>query len=170
MKIFLFCLPFMLLTGLFFVNSATAQEVPAPDQTLSVLRLNRPAFGNTSMLQFGLADVLLENVSEFNGAGLLIRNWYNNAYLTSFKITANGKVGVGTASPRGLLDVAKYAADQTLGTVLARQQEGDQVGDGTYLGVRGYGTQVADYGGKSFSLEHGFRSHQFQTSPIVILK
>ena len=66
---------------------------------------------------------------------------------------ASGGVGIGTTSPRALLDVATHISDGALGSVLARQEEGDA--SGTYLGVKAWGTQAA-YGGKSFSLEHAF--------------
>ncbi|AZI24047.1 hypothetical protein EA772_01315 [Pedobacter sp. G11] len=67
----------------------------------------------------------------------------------------NGRVGIGTSAARALLDVASPLNEGKLGIVLGRLQEGDHVGDGTFLGVRGYNTTTA-YGFKSFGLEHSF--------------
>ncbi|MEN2403086.1 hypothetical protein GKZ90_0025085 [Flavobacterium sp. MC2016-06] len=66
----------------------------------------------------------------------------------------NGNVGLGTTAPRAVLDVAKNAQNGVLTTVFARLPEGDYVGDGTFLGVRGYSTSIIN--GKSFSIEHSF--------------
>ncbi|MGJ1448155.1 hypothetical protein ACR79S_15075 [Sphingobacterium spiritivorum] len=71
---------------------------------------------------------------------------------------ASGPVGIGTTSPKAILDVAApYIHNGRLGTVLGRLLEGDVTGEGTFLGVRGYGTQYSEqYGWKSFALEHSF--------------
>ncbi|WP_293917995.1 MULTISPECIES: hypothetical protein [unclassified Sphingobacterium] len=71
---------------------------------------------------------------------------------------ASGPVGIGTTSPKAILDVAApYIHNGQLGTVLGRLLEGDVTGEGTFLGVRGYGTQYStQYGWKSFALEHSF--------------
>ena len=68
----------------------------------------------------------------------------------------NGNVGVGTTNPQALLDVGRYISNGTIGTVLARQSEGDNAGAGTNLNVRAWTTQNASFNGKSFSLEHSF--------------
>ncbi|MBB6502646.1 hypothetical protein [Pedobacter cryoconitis] len=67
----------------------------------------------------------------------------------------NNAVGVGTVSPRVPLDVGVNLTGGKLGTVLGRLPEGDGIGEGTFLGVRGYNT-TTDYGFKSFALEHSF--------------
>lgn len=67
----------------------------------------------------------------------------------------SGSVGIGTTTPKALLDVSSFISDGSLGTVFARQVEGNHEGTGTFLGVRAYGTQ-SDYGRKSFSIEHSF--------------
>ncbi|RZJ76948.1 MAG: hypothetical protein EOO45_00255 [Flavobacterium sp.] len=67
----------------------------------------------------------------------------------------NGNVGIGTQTPRSLLDVGAVINEGKLGAVLGRLQEGNEVGEGTFLGVRGYNTTDA-YGFKSFGLEHSF--------------
>ncbi|MBB6273347.1 hypothetical protein HDF26_003807 [Pedobacter cryoconitis] len=67
---------------------------------------------------------------------------------------ANGKVGVGTVNPRVLLDVGADVSNGKLGAVFGRLPEGDQIGDGTFLGVRGYVTNAT--AAKSFALEHSF--------------
>ena len=66
----------------------------------------------------------------------------------------DGNVGIGTTTPRAVLDVAKTTGSGTLSTVFARLGEGDYVGDGTFLGVRAYSTSIIN--GKSFSIEHSF--------------
>ena len=66
----------------------------------------------------------------------------------------NNAVGIATVNARALLDVAGDLSNGKLGTVLGRLTEGDLVGEGTFLGVRGNSTSIV--GGKSFSLEHSF--------------
>ena len=71
-----------------------------------------------------------------------------------------GKVGVGTLQPRAFLDVSSTIAEGQLGTVLGRLSEGNQEGDGTFLGVRGFNTLINTATlGKSFALEHSFYGH-----------
>jgi hypothetical protein len=77
-------------------------------------------------------------------------------YKTGMILGITGNVGIGTVSPKAVLDVAKYVSSGELGTVLSRMPEGDQEGMGTYLGVKGYETQFSNYNGKTFALEHGF--------------
>ncbi|NQX42742.1 hypothetical protein SAMN05421820_11214 [Pedobacter steynii] len=77
------------------------------------------------------------------------------------KLQESGNVGIGTTSPQALLDVGKLLTPGELGTVLARLQEGNYMGDGTYLGIKGYETQTSTaipslYDIKSFALEHSF--------------
>jgi hypothetical protein len=74
---------------------------------------------------------------------------------------STGSVGIGTTSPGSVLDVGKLLNSGELSTVLARLSEGNWTGGGTYLGVKGYGTQptvntpgINDI--KSFSIEHSF--------------
>ncbi|MGJ1448157.1 hypothetical protein ACR79S_15065 [Sphingobacterium spiritivorum] len=76
-----------------------------------------------------------------------------NAQTNTFP--ASGSVGIGTTSPKAILDVAvPYINNDRLGTVFGRLEEGDETGSGTFLGVQGTGTNVI--GGKSFSLIHSF--------------
>jgi hypothetical protein len=72
------------------------------------------------------------------------------------RISGDGNVGISTSAPRAVLDVAKYVGFGSLGIVLSRMGEGDENGDGTYLGVKGYETQFSAYNGKTFALEHSF--------------
>lgn len=67
-----------------------------------------------------------------------------------------GYVGVGTANPQALLDVGKEINGGAVGTVLARQSEGDGTGTGTSLNAKAWETQFTNFNGKSFSLEHSF--------------
>jgi hypothetical protein len=71
-------------------------------------------------------------------------------------ILSNGDVGIGTTSPEADLDLGGTAAAGALRAVLGRQSEGNTSGDGTFLGVRAWGTQTTSYGGKMFSLENSF--------------
>ena len=70
-------------------------------------------------------------------------------------LTQNGNIGLGTTAPRAFFDVANYSDNQKLSSILSRLPEGDTIGEGTFLGVRGYNT-TNDYGKKSFALEHSF--------------
>ncbi len=127
----------------------------AQDQTYGTLRLSKTSTPHIGVLQFGLADVLLESTDETTGYGLKLSTFYNSAYNDGIKLNADGKVGIGTTVPRAMLDVARYATNGALATVFARQAEGNATGEGTYLGAKGFDTQQA-FGGKSFSIEHGF--------------
>lgn len=79
-----------------------------------------------------------------------------NAENSVITIPVSGNVGIGTMVPLAKLDVGAFIPNGMLGTVLGRLQEGNTSGAGTFLGVRGYGTQSGSYGGKSFALEHSF--------------
>lgn len=72
------------------------------------------------------------------------------------KFPENGDVGIGTLSPRSVLDVAAYIPNGTLGTVFGRLGEGDGTGNGTFLGVQGFETQFTEHNGKAFSIIHNF--------------
>ena len=65
----------------------------------------------------------------------------------------NGNVGIGTTAPRALLDVGN-PVNNTLTAVLGRMPEGNNIGEGTYLGIRTYTTQPGP--AHSFSIEHKF--------------
>ncbi|MBL0736405.1 hypothetical protein JI750_05880 [Flavobacterium sp. GN10] len=67
---------------------------------------------------------------------------------------SDGHIGLGTSTPRAVLDVSYHIGNGVLGAVFGRLSEGDNNGDGTFLGVRGYNTSVVN--GKSFSIEHSF--------------
>ena len=67
-----------------------------------------------------------------------------------------GKIGLGTWSPQAVIDVGQMLEGGNLGIVMGRMSEGNNDGSGTFLGVRGYGTQSRDYNGKGFSIEHNF--------------
>jgi len=70
--------------------------------------------------------------------------------------TNTGNVGIGTTTPNAKLDVGAFLDGGLLGTVLGRLQGGNTYEDGTYLGVKGYATQLSIYNGKGFSIEHHF--------------
>lgn len=67
---------------------------------------------------------------------------------------ANGAVGIGTVNPRAFLDIGGDIANGKISAVLGRLPEGNDIKEGTFLGVRGYNTNVVD--GKSFAIEHSF--------------
>ncbi|WP_293788539.1 hypothetical protein [uncultured Pedobacter sp.] len=72
------------------------------------------------------------------------------------RISGDGNVGIGTIAPRAFFDVANYQGGGNLGSVFSRLPEGDGNGEGTYLGIKAYATQPAEYEGKTFSLVHSF--------------
>lgn len=74
-------------------------------------------------------------------------------------LTTTGNIGIATSNPQAKLDVGANVSNGGLGTVFGRLPEGNTTGAGTYLGVRGYGTQVHEFNGKSFALEHRFYGH-----------
>lgn len=90
----------------------------------------------------------------------------HNLYLTAgnqkrMTLLSSGNVGIGTTSPLATLDVGKTLASGELASVLARLNEGNTSGSGTYLGIRGYDTQPnTSYPNlndvKSFAIEHSF--------------
>jgi len=72
-----------------------------------------------------------------------------------------GNVGIGTSTPKAILDMGKPLNPGQVSTILARLLEGYGAGGGTYLGTVGYNTQlsgtitdVTDV--KSFAIEHSF--------------
>lgn len=81
---------------------------------------------------------------------------YKNEPKTILTILGAGEIGVGINDPRAFFDIGKPINGDKLGTVLGRLTEGNEEGEGTFLGVRGYGTDVNNYEGKSFSLLHSF--------------
>ena len=82
-------------------------------------------------------------------------NISSGTFTEQMRIDNNGNVGIGTTTPKAKLDVGAFINDVQLGTVFGRLPEGNTEGDGTYLGVMGYGTQ-SSYNSKSFSIEHHF--------------
>ena len=76
----------------------------------------------------------------------------NGIYPTSL----DKAVGIGTVTPKAALDVNVDIRNGQIGTIFGIMPEGNSVGNGTFLGVVGYSTQLADYSGKGFALEHHF--------------
>lgn len=93
-------------------------------------------------------DVCYRNL---NGK-LLFGNSSGNATMA----ITNNRVGIGTTVPQAKLDVGAFIDNEQLGTVLGRLAEGNTTGTGTFLGVKGYGTQSYNYNGKGFAIEHNF--------------
>ncbi|NII83293.1 hypothetical protein [Pedobacter sp. SG908] len=63
-------------------------------------------------------------------------------------------VSIGHSAPRAVFDITKPIPYGALGAVLGRLPEGDDVGNGTFLGTQGHNTNAL--GGKSFSIVHNF--------------
>jgi hypothetical protein len=90
-------------------------------------------------------------------------NDYFNRFHVDGAMTTSGNFGIRTSAPRSILDVAKPLGNGELGSVLARLDEGNPNGEGTFLGIRGYATQAvpgqAIENVKSFAIEHAFYGH-----------
>ena len=71
-------------------------------------------------------------------------------------VEVDGKLSIGGNNPKAPLDVQTFIPNGTLGSVFGRLEEGNVVGDGTYLGVKGHKTQGDPNTIKSFSLVHNF--------------
>jgi hypothetical protein len=116
--------------------------------------------GRELILTAGSSD----NAAAARGGNLILRPGVPVSPSTTYGNIAladnGGKVGIGTTGPQAFLDIAANldvtTAPGKLGIVLGRLQEGAPVGDGTFLGVRGYGTSTTLFSGKSFALEHNF--------------
>lgn len=87
---------------------------------------------------------------------LLAQQAFNIPDPSSIGTTANGWIGVYTTTPKAVFDIAGNISNGTLGAVFGRMSEGNNSGDGTFLGVRGFNTQQNLYGGKGFAIQHGF--------------
>ncbi|WP_158800255.1 hypothetical protein [Pedobacter sp. L105] len=77
----------------------------------------------------------------------------NGTFYSYMTVGETGNIGIGTVSPRVPLDVAIDLTNQKLGSVFGRLPEGDNQGEGTFLGVRGYSTNPNS---KGFAIEHSF--------------
>jgi hypothetical protein len=75
---------------------------------------------------------------------------------SQFVMNTNGKIGIGTITPKAILDVGKFIPDGAIGTIFGRLPEGNDSADGTFLGVKGHQTQGSINNIKSFSLIHNF--------------
>ncbi len=98
---------------------------------------------------------------DYNGTAVLGASggisYFGSEYLNNgIAISPAGNVGVATSTPRATFDNAKFVSAGGLATVMARLQEGDYAGEGTFLGVRGFETQNQAFQNKSFALEHNF--------------
>jgi hypothetical protein len=99
----------------------------------------------------------LQDINTVTERLAILKNLSGEAEVLS--LLSSGKVGIGTSNPNALLDVGQTISNGQLGTVFARMAEGNTNGDGTYLGVKAWGTQQA-YNGKSFSIEHSFYGYK----------
>jgi hypothetical protein len=106
---------------------------------------------------------LLLALASFCTAGAQAQVLYIPGGTSAIATTAvgvSGKIGIGPGAnnPKAPLDIQTLIPGGALGAVFGRLSEGNTTGAGTFLGVRGWATQVSstDYYGKSFSLEHSF--------------
>jgi hypothetical protein len=147
-----------LLSGVYSGSNAVGgiPDTSHPWSHVFVIRHGNPTYN----YEMQIASSLLENDRLFfrKIAGSSNPTWSELATRGINTFTGNqivnGNIGVGTTTPRAILDVAKSTGSGILSTVFARLPEGDSVGDGTFLGVRGYSSSVVN--GKSFSIEHSF--------------
>lgn len=100
----------------------------------------------------GIDQYSLQLEGNSNSLGFLSRSNGNNPNMV---LAQSGFVGFGITSPRSFVDIGRFSTGQQLSAVLARLPEGDNVGEGTFIGVRGYNTS-AQYGSKTFGIEHSF--------------
>ena len=133
-------------TKLESVSGVNAYPVTSGNtQSGAALRLRG---GDNAVLDFGM-----------NSINTWIQATDQTALGYNYNISLNpngGNVGIGTTKPNAKLDVGAFIDNNQLGTVLGRLAEGNQYGDGTYLGVKGYSTKTTSYDGKSFGIEHHF--------------
>ncbi len=144
-------------------NSAFQRIVSATNNNAFLQVINGAGstyFGNESNGGGTLLSGSLPFASVFgtNGAHALQLGTNSTTRMT---IDLNGNVGVGTTTPGAALDVATLLNPGTLGTVLARLPEGNSSRVGTYLGVKGYNTQLNGNitnvnNVVSFAIEHSF--------------
>lgn len=111
------------------------------------------------------ATANLNHQLSFNDGGIYHRtgnfnsiswNTWQKLLLTDANGTINGKLGIGNSEPKAFFD-CNETSPNSLKSVLARLFEGNNQGEGTYLGVKAYYTQeTSEVGGKSFGIEHKF--------------
>ncbi|WP_121811054.1 hypothetical protein [Mucilaginibacter kameinonensis] len=89
-------------------------------------------------------------------ANSLFAQWASNG--ANIYNSNTGSIGIGTSNPQALVDIGKILNSGDLSIIMARLAEG---GGGTFLGVRGYNTQLSGtitntIDVKSFAIEHSF--------------
>ena len=111
------------------------------------------------------------NASAYPAPVVIIDNSGNTNILGNTYVGKN--MGIGTTAPGAVLDVATPLTPGALGTVLARLSEGNSQGAGTYLGIKGYNTQLSGNISNinnvvSFAIEHSF--YGYTNSSINFLR
>ncbi|OXA94870.1 vacuolar protein sorting family 37 protein [Flavobacterium hercynium] len=139
-----------LIIVLFVFQTSFAQK----EYALGSFKINNDDLFNTSLVSGTVAgmDMGFDGQKGFIKFSAHTGNGYRNNIL--YMRGNDGYVGLGTNAPRAALDVANIIGNGLLGTVFGRLPEGDTSGEGTFLGVRGYGNSIVN--GKSFAIEHSF--------------
>jgi hypothetical protein len=106
---------------------------------------------------FTVATAAVASLTNINSQTLFVPG--ANGSTPGIGVSTNGNVGVGTNSPRAYFDIYNLNLNE-LKSVLARLPEGNNSGEGTYLGVKSYNSQSENNEPccdiKSFSIEHKF--------------
>ena len=111
---------------------------------------------NVTEFRFNIGDDLYDDKFVVGVTNSVDGLWY-----PQLTVAGNGYTGIGTNTPTAYLDIAKPLNSGQLSAKLAHLYEGDHEGAGTYLGIRGYDTQVSNgitdpAKVKSFAIEHSF--------------
>jgi len=140
--------------------SQSMLEVQSPDKGWVIsARTNAFNAGDINGLRF-YSGYLGED--KWAGIASVAEDLHSNKTALSFyagqtekmRLAWNGNLGIGTVNPRAVLDISNYTLNGMLSAVLGRLPEGDDVGNGTFVGAQGFNTDVI--GGKSFSIVHNF--------------
>ena len=159
--------PFFFLVFLIAINGVRAQNLfnPAggnvgigtttPNAALQIVR--NSGLSNIHIDHGSTTKFKLETGDGYHTLGMLTNHplVFATNNMERFRIAANGNVGVNTMNPRAIFDVGSIN-DNTLTTVLGRLAEGNNNGEGTFLGVRAINTQP--WTTNSFSIEHKFNN------------
>lgn len=154
-------------------TSALAQTDLNVDGNIQLNRLRSTIFfqgDNITGHRGGIQFLTFDNGTNFsfiptNASGTAVNSTLRLGGFGAFSsntvhLGVTGNIGVGTWSPIAPIEVSKNldvtSGPGKLGIIFGRLQEGSAYGDGTFLGVRVYESQISGYGGKSFAIELSF--------------